>query len=449
VGSSSPGDTIIVKAGSYSGVTINNSGTIGAWYVLKTNDGDTVWIQGGGSPNGYNFDVNGSYIRLIGFNLQSSSNPGQAQISIESGVHHVSLESMKCTNVCPVGLPGSGQFYKGAVQLNQACHDIYIRSNWFFTSFTNEVQGMGFIDGVTQSGGSILSNIVVCDCTFTGTFWDCLGSDWAGQNCDAARNQFVGHMDDSTELDGLANNVRWYGNHEWTTESNPTIAGGHTGVSMAPILVGPAYVFRNTITPSTSLNGTGCGFKNGYAAPTPCNGPAFIFHNTVIVGRNINNVSVVTEYGGPGHSQHFHYLNNIFYQAGTSHQIYESQGTDATSASGVRNNSYDYNLWYAPLVSGLVYNWNNGQSYTTLASFQAGTTQDVHSIYGNPLLNPDYTLQTNSPAIDRGVVIPNFNDASSAWSYSGAAPDIGAIESSLGSPLGVPTSPTSLIVTPQ
>jgi hypothetical protein len=37
-------------------------------------------------------------------------------------------------------------------------------------------------------------------------------------------------------------------------------------------------------------------------------------------------------------------------------------------------------------------------------------------------------LSASSPAVNRGVVIPNFNDSNSAWPYSGSAPDLGANE---------------------
>jgi hypothetical protein len=37
-------------------------------------------------------------------------------------------------------------------------------------------------------------------------------------------------------------------------------------------------------------------------------------------------------------------------------------------------------------------------------------------------------IDTASPAFDAGILIPNFNDAASAWPYSGSAPDIGAYE---------------------
>jgi hypothetical protein len=42
--------------------------------------------------------------------------------------------------------------------------------------------------------------------------------------------------------------------------------------------------------------------------------------------------------------------------------------------------------------------------------------------------NSNFHLQSTSPCIDIGVIIPGFNDANSAWPYVGSAPDLGAFE---------------------
>ncbi len=90
----------------------------------------------------------------------------------------------------------------------------------------------------------------------------------------------------------------------------------------------------------------------------------------------------------------------------------------------VTNLISDYNLWYEMLdttprfdVGGIEY---------TLATWQA-TSQDLHSISADPLLNSDYTLQAESPCINAGVqlsdVVRDYNNR--IW---GDTPDMGAIK---------------------
>ena len=83
--------------------------------------------------------------------------------------------------------------------------------------------------------------------------------------------------------------------------------------------------------------------------------------------------------------------------------------------------------------------------YKTLAEYSSATRQDVHSVtldydvFQNvPMLNAqdltkirilykaedfDFSLKPGSAAVDKGAVIPNVTDG-----YTGAAPDLGALE---------------------
>jgi len=65
-------------------------------------------------------------------------------------------------------------------------------------------------------------------------------------------------------------------------------------------------------------------------------------------------------------------------------------------------------------------------------------------MYANPSLTTttgDVSLTSTSPCKDAGTVIKGFDDADSAWSYSGTAPDIGALEYNSG--VSSPTITTS------
>jgi hypothetical protein len=89
------------------------------------------------------------------------------------------------------------------------------------------------------------------------------------------------------------------------------------------------------------------------------------------------------------------------------------------------------------------------REFSTLAEFQQGTGQDVHSVLvdwdifldvvppdpDDPLrlYDPeayDFRLQADSLAVDAGTTLSNIND-----NFTGAAPDLGALEVSQPLPL--------------
>jgi hypothetical protein len=72
-----------------------------------------------------------------------------------------------------------------------------------------------------------------------------------------------------------------------------------------------------------------------------------------------------------------------------------------------------------------------GADYT-LAQWQTATSDEASSIAADPLLNGDYTLQPNSPAIDAGellsIHVDGWRDLYGWEHIFGTAPDIGAYE---------------------
>jgi len=92
------------------------------------------------------------------------------------------------------------------------------------------------------------------------------------RDTDISGNLLVGANDDGVELDGGQMNVRFWDNR---------IDGGLCGVSCAPNLRGPSYVFRNVIVSDGDERGAcGVGFKMG-GDP----GVTFLLNNTVYVGN--------------------------------------------------------------------------------------------------------------------------------------------------------------------
>ncbi len=93
----------------------------------------------------------------------------------------------------------------------------------------------------------------------------------------------------------------------------------------------------------------------------------------------------------------------------------------------------NYNL--SATNGGWAWNWNGSASYQTFANWKSGTGQDAHSLNASPLfVDASLHIDATSPAVDKGVLLPNFNTPDSAWPFAGTAPDIGAFE------FGTPTS---------
>ena len=55
-----------------------------------------------------------------------------------------------------------------------------------------------------------------------------------------------------------------------------------------------------------------------------------------------------------------------------------------------------------------------------LKAYQTKSGKELHTIFADPKLNSDYTLKTDSPAIDAGIDV--------GYPFNQNAPDIGAFE---------------------
>ncbi len=260
------------------------------------------------------------------------------------------------------------------------------------------------IYGVIIAGSpSASESFVIADNTFT-NFWDCIGTggnkfgDGIGWNGDIARNYFVNYLDDATELEGDFNNVRFWRNTILSTNS-------YSLLGLSGVYVGPCFIVRNVFN-ATGASANVIGLKNE-GAKSP--GPIYFVHNDLSTYETTAGGAHETVSG----STNIVLLNNIIQAHGN---ILYSCGT---------NTQADYDLYWI-IGSTLVSAWH-GNNYDTLPDFTTATGREAHGINADPLLGADYTLGLGSPAIGAGVVIPNLNDATSAWPSTGA-PDIGAYE---------------------
>ncbi|MCB9803158.1 DUF4215 domain-containing protein [Candidatus Nomurabacteria bacterium] len=115
--------------------------------------------------------------------------------------------------------------------------------------------------------------------------------------------------------------------------------------------------------------------------------------------------------------------NNIFYSSRSD----KVQMNDLSPNINHSINTYNNNLYYAPNSSNVVYNYQD-VDYSSLSSFRSASSQESLSLQTNPLFTnfsqENFTLQSNSPAIDQGMLISGVNTNN----FQGFAPDIGPLE---------------------
>jgi len=419
VANATAGDTIVVKAGTYAPLTISRSGSSGAYFVLTTNGVGTVSISGGSSVvNG--LAVNGNYWVIRGFNVAKCYDAG---IVIGSGVHDVYIEN--CTMTDAVSATDS---YTGAFVISGNTANIFVLSNSFAT-YNPTITGNndGLVDNIDIEGDNSKTIVIAYNNLKGG--WDAIGnrsnSGFNGlcENSDFAHNTMTDWIDDLVEMDGMGPNVRCFDNHARKS------VGGYNGyngtlLSVAGIYIHPAYVFRND---SKGTNPNIGGWKRGHSSYG-----CFFFHNTTITAGTSGN-DVINDSGDTTYpSQKMFQRNNIFMATGNIFWNVKNSSND-----------YDYDLAISTIGADYAGNYD-GSSYSTLSAFRSGTGQEMHGLSTDPLLKTDLTLSSSSPAIDKGVVLPNFNDANSAWAYGGSAPDIGAFETGAPVTLPPPLAPTGL-----
>jgi hypothetical protein len=230
------------------------------------------------------------------------------------------------------------------------------------------------------------------------------------KDTDVNDNYCEGATDEGIEIDGGNANVRIWGN---------TITRANLGFSITPVYYGPVYVFRNVVYKlQDHWVGSCVGVKDGESGT----GAVYFYHNTFHASSGSGcgaGVKGFAKYGSGSPQTNVVMKNNIISMWG---RLHETWGKTA-----------DYNLDYVDPGSGdKIAKWN-GTDYYSFASFQSGSGQEAHGQWGKPSFvdaaGGDFRLAAGSPGIDRGVVLPGFDDADSAWPSRGAGPDMGALES--------------------
>ena len=243
---------------------------------------------------------------------------------------------------------------------------------------------------------------------------------------DIYNNYITNAHDNSIEMDGSMHNIRVMRNMLINSASHP--------MSTQPSTGGPIYFIRNVVyhAPGGSTRAT---------AGSP---GVFYYNNTI------------TTETSAGSTANVHWRNNLMLGQNAAASLFSVNTLTSYSSS-------DYN-GFRPNAGAESFQWNSppagvermrleasgppkleARKFATLAEYAQATGQDRHSVLVDydifvnvPKLdakdlatvqrlykaeNLDFALEPGSAAVDRGVALPNVTDG-----FSGAAPDLGALE---------------------
>jgi hypothetical protein len=226
-------------------------------------------------------------------------------------------------------------------------------------------------------------------------------------NLDFHSNLIDKCSDDGIETDGAGINNRIYSN---------LIRGFLTGISVAPCALGPTYIFRNLLVDWRSVGEfSGYPFKFNVRSPLSTRW-VFLYHNTCVT-------RVPGQHGFlfKGYSKWSDIIsrNNIYV------------GTTYALDSWSETNPVDFDFDNVFTTSGnQAIRWAR-TPYASRQAFSQATGQERNGMSTPPSFvapgKNDYGLSKDSPCINRGAVLPGFNDR-----FHGKAPDIGAFEAPVG-----------------
>lgn len=262
-------------------------------------------------------------------------------------------------------------------------------------------------DGILLYGGGH----VVCHNQIRG-FGDAIKLGQAGARAvDVYGNEILSAYDNGFEFDGSEGNVRAFRNRFTNT---------YATLSFQPVYGGPAYALRNVV-----VNVADEQMKMKALGLSPPHEPSgmLVLHNTFVSPEQALNLQT------PAVSRHFVVENNLF--VGPS-----PAGPRVVDwSAGIVDGTFDHNGWFP---DGR-FDWDAAGNWLSFAAMQASGVFETNGVllaqpifanglvapasYGVTLPGQDVTLAATSNAVDRGVVFANVNDG-----FTGAAPDLGALE---------------------
>src|SRR5579884_52599 len=399
--SAQPGDVITLANGNYSGsFSLLASGTAANPIVVRGQSEDGVVLDAGNCSSCNGFEIYGSWVHLERLTLQNAFQGLKFQTAGSQGnvVRRVHIKN----TVLGMGM-----------QVNQL--DYYMADNilegrlqWPLTVPDDNFASTNDDGIVIQGFGIVVSHNRIS------------GYSTAVNNYQTGARAF----------DIVGNDVLWTYNcatKQSLSEGNSRVwrnrfTNMYMAMSVQPIYGGPTYFMRNVAVNISNEQMKFHAFGSPYTEPSGI----LVYHNTFVSPYESLTVQTNTQ------SHYFSIENNLFIGPASP-----QKGVPVDWESPIDNGMFDYNGYYPDGTFVYVYpSWRDVvPSFAALAATgveQHGvgvTPQTLASGLTGPvshvaLVQPqDAALASNSPAIDRGLVLPNIND-----NYTGAAPDLGALE---------------------
>jgi hypothetical protein len=398
-----PGDVITLANGTYSGqFRLDASGTADQPIVIRGASEDGVVLDGGGCSACNVLEVYGSFVHVEKLTLAHASRAlrFQGMGAAANVVRHVHV----IDTVLGFGSsPDQRDFY--------LCDNTLEGRLAWPSVYADDMGAHANDDGIHVEG----NGHVVCHNRLIG-FGDAMKTEQDGaRSLDFYGNEVLSAYDNGIELDGSEGNARCFRNRFTNT---------YATISFQPIFGGPAYAFRNVV-----VNVANEQMKFHALGGMPPEEPSgiLVYHNTFV-----SPVNALADHTSDA-SHHFVIMNNLFVSA----RAMSSRTMDWTSP--IEDGTFDYDGFFP---DGIV-DFDFGSGYQKFTSFDmargAMPAFEPHGLlltepifesgltapadYKGVMLPQDVTLAAGSNAIDKGVVLPGFDDG-----YMGAAPDLGALE---------------------
>lgn len=394
-----PGHVITIADGTYTGAfAVYASGTAANPIVIRGTSTDGTILDGNGCGSCNVLEVYGSHVHLERLTLQHANRGLRFQgVGAEANV----VRRVRVRNV------------RLGIGTNTDQRDFYLCDNvvdgrlvWPHV-YSDDGGARADDDGIRLQG----SGHAVCHNQITG-FGDAIKLAVDGNRAvDVYGNEILSAYDNGFEFDGSEGNVRAFRNRFTNT---------YATLSFQPVFGGPAYAFRNVV-----VNVADEQLKLKALGVVPPQEPSgiLVLNNTFVSPEMALNLQT------PATTRNLLIANNLFVgpsPAGVRVVDWTAPAADFT---------IDHDGWFP---AGR-YDFNPLGDYPTFAAMQAGGVLEANGtllaqpIFANGLTAPatyevtlpgqEVSLAAASNAVDAGVVFPNVNDG-----FTGAAPDLGALE---------------------
>jgi hypothetical protein len=406
---------------------VTESGTSDAWHLVTPAPGTKTVIDVF-SLHDYCVEVAADYVIVRGLELK---NAGQNAVLIRKGVHNVVVEDCHMTRWGRVGGARVWGVFHGsdsAIYAETGAGGLVLQRNLIEhpRSGSNDWES-GHPDGPqgitlwNSSGGNVIRYNEIRSTEDHG-YNDGIGggSNFSFQGSPNRDSDIYGNIitncwDDAIESEGANMNVRIWGNYLDKT---------FVFVATAGTSKGPLYIYRNvfgasrishqdpsggTIIKTAGVNRTLT--LDGREVPGD-RGRRYIFHNTALQPNGALNV-----FSGQGLCNTVT-RNNIFRVRGDTYPRGSGDGPPNDFRSDLTGGYLAGGFVRSMFVPSDRLEWFLA---ATVPAIQWGKVE--YSRGGKDFTITDPLVQVTSPAIDKGLRLPGFND-----DYQGTAPDIGAFE---------------------